>query len=243
MATIPFGEKIELNKYGLSNVTIIMNTEMLNTINKTGYILLKNIIPIMEDDIKYIENQINLSHVFVFNQDWENNDKKRLQTELDEHNLSFITNLNDMVNSINPALHKSNWVILKSQPGCHKQMSHLDYVPTPAFNEVINGDDKSKIPLLVLVSLMENTYLDIWENSIELMNGSYDGEPVKSTKMLLGKGDVLVFRSDVIHAGSEYQHENIRLHCYLDSPFINRENDTTFIVSLDSQELSRLVIE
>lgn len=222
---------------------MIIKEEVINKINTTGYIIIKNVISITENDIKIIEKQIDTNKVYIFNQDWDDNDKKRMQTDLNEENLSFISILNDTINSINPLLKKSNWVIIKSEPDCHKQLAHLDYIPTKNFNEIINGQDKYIIPLLVLSSLMNNTYIHIWDKSIEIMNGSYNGEPIKSNKILLDKGDILIFRSDIIHAGSEYEIENIRLHCYLDSPFIDREIDTTFIVSLDSPELTKIIIE
>ena len=217
--------------------------DILIIINTIGYVILKNAISITENDIKNIEKQIKMNSIYIFNQDWNNNDKKRMQTNLNENNLSFIAQLNQTIIGINPLLKMSNWVIIKSEFECHKQLAHLDYIPRPGFNEIINGIDKNKIPLLVLTSLMDNTYIHIWNNSIELMNGSYIGSPIKSNKILLNKGDILIFRSDIIHAGSEYDKENIRLHCYLDSPYLDREIDTTFIVSLDSQELSKLVIE
>jgi len=218
-------------------------SDMLNTINSTGYIILKNVISINEDDITNLEKQINTDKVYIFNDDWDSNDKKRYQKVLNEDDISFIPQLNNIINDINPILQKSNWVIIKSEIGCKKQMAHLDYVPTPEFNTIINGFDKNKIPLLVLTSLMDNTYIHIWDKSIDIINGCYTGEPIKSSKISLNKGDVIVFRSDVIHAGSEYDVENIRMHCYLDSPFLCREEDTTFIIKLDSPNLSELIIE
>ena len=217
--------------------------EMLKVINSTGYIIIKNIISINTDDITNLEKQINTNKIYIFNDHWDNNDKTRYQTVLNEDSISFIPQLNKIINSINPLLQKSNWVIIKSEIGCKKQMAHLDYVPTPEFNKIVNGFDKNRIPLLVLTSLMDNTYIHIWDKSIDIINGSYTGEPISSSKILLNKGDVIVFRSDVIHGGSEYDTENIRLHCYLDSPDLCREDDTTFIIKLDAPELNSLIIE
>ena len=90
---------------------------------------------------------------------------------------------------------------------------------------------------------MDNTFIHIWEKSIEMLNETYSEEPLKSNKLLLNAGDILVFRSDMIHAGSEYTEQNIRLHCYLDSSYVIREENTTFIIKLDSPELSKYIIE
>jgi hypothetical protein len=45
----------------------------------------------------------------------------------------------------------------------------------------------------------------------------------------LNKGDVLVFRGDLIHFGAEYDRLNIRIHSYIDSPSApNRDPDRTY---------------
>ena len=45
----------------------------------------------------------------------------------------------------------------------------------------------------------------------------------------LNKGDVLVFRGDLIHFGAEYDKLNIRIHSYIDSPSApNRDPDRTY---------------
>ena len=54
-------------------------SDMLNTITSTGYIILKNVISINEDDITNLEKQINTDKVYIFNDDWDSNDKKRYQ--------------------------------------------------------------------------------------------------------------------------------------------------------------------
>ena len=216
---------------------------MNDILHSNGYIILKKAIIVTNDDIHNISEQINNSNTYVFNNDWIYNDKKRIQTDLKEDNISFMPELNKIIDNINPLLKASKWVILKSEPGCHKQMAHLDYIPTIDFDGVINGIDKNKIPLLILTSIMDNTFIHIWEKSIEMLNETYSEEPLKSNKLLLNAGDILVFRSDMIHAGSEYTEQNIRLHCYLDSSYVIREENTTFIIKLDSPELSKYIIE
>jgi hypothetical protein len=37
----------------------------------------------------------------------------------------------------------------------------------------------------------------------------------------LNQGDILIFRGDLIHAGSEYLEENYRIHIFYDSKFLN----------------------
>jgi len=219
-----------------------MNQPILNAIHTTGYCILKNQLKVSSADLSELFAQINHSSVAIFNHDWDNNDKKRMQRVLQKEKIGFIHALDDVVNRINPNLTQSTWVIIKSDAGCKKQMAHLDYVPTAEFSSVVKNDT-SFIPLLVLVGVMDNTYIHIWENSIAITNETYDGPSVPSTKILLNKGDVLVFRSDVIHAGSEYDELNIRLHCYLDSPKVARDEDTTFIISLDAPATNKIIVE
>jgi hypothetical protein len=140
------------------------------------------------------------------------NDKKRIQSNLSRKPAvldEFIDELETTIYDLLPAdspLSFSNWVILKSTPGCERQLPHMDYDP-----ELIrHTPDYKDIPLLVLVSIMPNTYLDVWD-----ANGNHE-------RVSMDAGDILIFRADTVHAGSAYQCENIRIHVYLDSPLIQR---------------------
>jgi hypothetical protein len=55
--------------------------------------------------------------------------------------------------------------------------------------------------------------------------------PYNSTILNLNKGDILIFRADLVHAGSDYDELNIRLHTYLDSPDVQRDNNRTYLIS------------
>ena len=58
----------------------------------------------------------------------------------------------------------------------------------------------------------------------------------------LERGDALIFRGDLIHAGSAYEMDNVRLHCYLDVPGTKRNHDQTFPFNLfPSQSLKEHV--
>ena len=49
----------------------------------------------------------------------------------------------------------------------------------------------------------------------------------------INKGDVIIFRGDLVHAGAEYYSENVRLHAYIDSVKYKREKNITYIPKLD----------
>ena len=42
--------------------------------------------------------------------------------------------------------------------------------------------------------------------------------------------DVLVFRGDVVHAGSWYEQENLRIHAYVDVEGASRRANVTYII-------------
>lgn len=45
------------------------------------------------------------------------------------------------------------------------------------------------------------------------------------------------FIADIIHSGSSYINENIRIHSYLDSPFIKRVPNRTWVVRESSKQI------
>ena len=79
---------------------------------------------------------------------------------------------------------------------------------------------RQKIPVVVLTAIMDNTCIDVWENSHNWMilndNQKFDPPIVKKT-VNLKKGQICVLRGDVIHAGSAYAEENIRIYSFYDS--------------------------
>jgi hypothetical protein len=155
----------------------------------------------------------------------------------------WIQEIEETICSIHPIknLNFRDWNILQSLPGCKSQQPHTDYVPTEQFikkmDELDNPENHNKMPLLCLIALEPNTYLDVWENSIRLITLP---EPILKdilypdmflNRLCLQPGDVLLFRPDLIHAGSSYSEENIRLHVYLDSLEIPRQANRTFIIN------------
>jgi ectoine hydroxylase-related dioxygenase (phytanoyl-CoA dioxygenase family) len=151
----------------------------------------------------------------------------------------WIQDIEETIRLIHPLQNQvfREWNVLQSLPGCKSQQPHTDYVPTEQFikkmNELDTQENHRKMPLLCLVALEPNTYLDVWENSTRLITSSEDilsPDPVLN-RLCLQAGDVLLFRPDLIHAGSSYVEENIRLHVYLDSEEIPRRANRTFIIN------------
>lgn len=195
-----------------------------DNIHKNGYHIYKNICDANDNaGLGFLLNkQIDSKYGGpIFN--GMKNDKKRLQSTLRCNNIiitKFIETLEENIYKMlpyNSRLYFSNWVILKSLAGCNEQQPHTDY----NVETIKNITDPTCVPLLVLVALMPETFLDIWDS-----NGIHK-------KLVMDQGDVLIFRADIIHAGSSYEKENIRIHAYLDSPLVKRIPNRTWFVHVD----------
>jgi hypothetical protein len=188
-----------------------------DNIHKNGYHIYKNIGDI-DDLLGFLLNkQVDSKYGGpIFN--GAKNDKKRLQSTLrckKKIITKFIERLEENIYKVLPSnsrLYFSNWVILKSLAGCDEQQPHTDY----NVETIKDITDPTCFPLLVLMALMPETYLDIWD-----LNGIH-------RKLVMDEGDVLIFRADLIHGGSSYEKENIRIHAYLDSPIVKRIPNRTW---------------
>ena len=155
------------------------------------------------------------------------NDRKRQQCDLildSKYIIDFINDINTFLNSINPYLEIQPYVIIKSLSGCQEQAAHIDYI----LNDELKNTSQDKMPLAVIIALQNNTKINVWPGSILLHK--YKGPPIKKTILTLNKGDIFLFRGDLVHAGASYEDENIRLHTYLDSPDVSRQHNTTYII-------------
>lgn len=121
--------------------------------------------------------------------------------------------------------------------GSEKQTTttYLSYLPETEKEKV---DKTNKIPLIMLVSIMDDTTIDIWENSHNWMrlhdNESFD-KPVAKKTICLEKGQICILRGDVIHAGTGYTKENIRLYSFYDSYSVMPNNNKVYIIDGKAQ--------
>jgi hypothetical protein len=99
-------------------------------------------------------------------------------------------------------------VALLSKPGCKAQLAHTDYTPATLANAT-DEDDAARLPRC----FGKWDCFDVWPEAIRFeKNVSYKHMQVK-----LNKGDVLVFRGDLVHGGAACgEVENVRIHAYLD---------------------------
>ena len=87
-----------------------------------------------------------------------------------------------------------HWLLIGAAGPCDRQPDHRDHVP------VENG----AAPLICIVALCDDTTLDV--------------RPLRARRtrvVSIPKGSGMLFRADLVHAGSSYRAENWRLHCEL----------------------------
>ena len=100
---------------------------------------------------------------------------------------SICSDVADFMNKINENAVPDTWASLWSVSSTLKQPAHFDFDPS----KVVHLPDNQK-PLLTLVALEEYTYKDVWVGYKLLLDGSLR-TPLRSTRIKLNKGDLLVF--------------------------------------------------
>ena len=130
------------------------------------------------------------------------------------------------VQMINPHVEADTWADLWSLPGNKKQPAHFDFDPKKVVGLINN-----LMPLLAVVALEDHSSLDVWVGYKGLLDRSITS-PIAPTTINLNKGDVLIFLGDCIHAGSAYNNNNVRLHCYFPASMsgVPRPDNKTNIV-------------
>ncbi|KAG2785455.1 hypothetical protein PC129_g12520 [Phytophthora cactorum] len=113
----------------------------------------------------------------------------------------------------------SSWNAFKSLLGGARQDPHKDF---PALETSKALSKKNCIQASVIVALMPGTRFIVFPRRLGSLVDMDD------TKVLvLDKGQILVFRGDLVHAGADFDEENIRLHCYVLVKGIEQKEDTT----------------
>jgi ectoine hydroxylase-related dioxygenase (phytanoyl-CoA dioxygenase family) len=235
------------------------------TLNYNGFFHLTNTLKITDEtfaeliDISDKKSDI----IFNHNEKSKSNDFKRKQINITERLLEKSPNISRLLedvasqtNDLFPHLQMNDWVIIKSLPGCKNQASHTDYQPSEEM------EDESKIPINIIVALQDKTYINIWPRSHRLIckdlvntegisswdlmsdaeKNSY--KKINMIKVEMKKGDLLLFRGDLVHSGSNYSESNIRLHCFMD-PKDNfyRSPNKTWIIHKHASEYLRNIID
>ena len=205
------------------------------------YIIYRNAVHIDTEVYQHLLKQSDRSRP-IFNS--RRNDNRRQQCKLIDTALTkpLMDLLRKMAADHHTTLKMSSWSILISLSGCNAQLAHIDYILDESLRTAIDQGG-STMPVLMFVSLQPDTSIYLWLQSSKVVNGTYTGPPILPTKILLSTGDVLLFRADVVHAGGDYDKQNIRLHCYLDSDSVPRTPNRTFVISKHGSDAMRSAIQ
>lgn len=219
-----------------------------DSLHKVGYKVYRSAIsipkPILDEVIK---KSAKAPAIFNHNESMKN-DRKRRQMTLSANKTSkamkaFLQSLNQFIKeNISENLKPNAWVTIHSRPGCQDQAAHSDYVPDCS----LTAASDEQMPLAVLVAMMPGTKLNAWPGSTNLVTMSESElkriKPIQCKEETLNPGDILVFRGDFVHAGSGYDEDNYRLHAFLDSEFVPREPNRTWLIhSHGGQEIRRII--
>ena len=209
--------------------------------NSQGYKVLKNFIEIDDKTFELFKLLIKPAEpIFNDNPMAKRNDNKRLQVDLSPklyRTDPWFKALKQRVQELGSEEHSmTDSVLLSSLPGCKAQAAHTDYVPDRA----LKATTDDTVPLLFLLALEDNTYLNVWPSSHHHVQKDLSPSPIYRKIVVLNKGDAVLFRADLVHGGAAYTKPNMRLHAYLDHPSVIRDPNRTWIVYKHADKSSSL---
>lgn len=196
-------------------------------LHRDGYAILRNWITIPDRELVALQKR-SADAEPIFNGPGRN-DRHRRQLTLRPRDGSWLASIRDRLHAEfgDHGHTPTGFVLLASDPGCARQAAHQDYVPDTA---LLSATDV-EMPLLFLLALEPATALDVWPGSHRFI-GTETTDPIPRKTLRLEAGDAVVFRGDLVHAGSAYSDvANIRVHVYLDHPRCPRAPNRTWIVS------------
>eukprot|EP00834_Sanchytrium_tribonematis_P007619 NODE_717_length_4502_cov_0.079718.p3 type:complete len:328 gc:universal NODE_717_length_4502_cov_0.079718:3455-4438(+) len=97
-----------------------------------------------------------------------------------------------------------DWVVLQSRPGGPEQMPHTDFISQEIFETTSLG----RMQASILVGLMDSKII-LYPGNFIYYNDCDRFE------LQFKKGDLVLFRGDLVHSGASYDEINYRLHAYL----------------------------
>jgi ectoine hydroxylase-related dioxygenase (phytanoyl-CoA dioxygenase family) len=193
-------------------------------LHRDGYAVLRNWITIPDRELTALQKRAADAEP-IFNGSGRN-DRRRRQLTLRLRDGTWLGSIRERLAAEFAATGHTptGFVLLASDPGCVRQAAHQDYVPDDTLRSVT--DDA--MPLLFLLALEDNTMLDVWPGSHRPSGATR----IRRETLCLDPGDAVLFRGDLVHAGSAYETvPNCRVHVYLDHPLVPRTPNRTWIVS------------
>ena len=153
-----------------------------------------------------------------------NRNKKRLQSKELALNFSCMAKTTKFMKTVNPDLHPRQWAVLKTEEDAMRQYAHTDYHPTRTLNL-----PNEQMPLLAFIPLEDDTKLYTWMPSRAILTRKLTNIKVKPSVLSFNRGDLVIFRGDLIHAGAEWNGSaKYCLHCYFHHTQVPFPDNETF---------------
>jgi hypothetical protein len=134
-----------------------------------------------------------------------------------------------------PYLKMGKAAYLSSLEHGHDQLPHVDM--SKLDNSIRSYVDRNMVPLSVIVTFREPEVLNVWRGSHRIVWASrrkIAGKKCFGERITIPPYSAIVFRQDLVHAGSSYESPNLRLHFFLDLNVDDYSNDATSIKLMDA---------
>ena len=116
----------------------------------------------------------------------------------------------------------------------HDQLPHID-VSDP--NEVLRSYvQKGMVPLSIMVTFREPAILNVWRGSHNLVwetERTGAGNKMFGERVVIPPYSAMIFRQDLVHSGTAYKSENLRVHTFLNLNVDDYEDDPGAIKLMD----------
>ena len=114
------------------------------------------------------------------------------------------------------------------------QLPHID-VRKP--DEILRSYvEKGMVPLSVMITFREPAVLNVWRGSqhhVWLDGQSSAGKKIFGERIVIPPYSAIVFRQDLVHVGTAYRSQNLRLHLFLDLDVNDYQDDPANIKLMD----------
>lgn len=157
-------------------------------------------------------------------------DEKRLIYYFDEEKKpKSFNDIDCMMKTLYPSLYPSSPAVIISKANCQRQARHLDW--SGMNSALVSVGCIQDAPVSVLIAIQEESTIDIWPKShlviqkymkLKAKNKSKETirqwaagiSKIHAIQESIPKGFMVVFRQDVVHAGSAYRRANKRIFQY-----------------------------
>ena len=133
-----------------------------------------------------------------------------------------------------PYLKLGKATFLSSLDHGHDQLPHIDVSDTN--NILRNYVQRGMVPLSLMVTFKEAAVLNVWRGSHDLVwaDGHTDaGKRLFGERITIPPYSAMIFRQDLVHAGTTYDSPNLRVHLFLNLDVEDYDDDPGRIRLMD----------